>query len=81
MLCEGFCVNRKATLGSTVKPVEGGRGEERDSRMRGMRWMWGSNSVLVDGRKYLEKESIEGGGGGALLVHPENRTRKRCKTC
>lgn len=29
MLCEGFCVNWKATLGSTVKPVEGGRVEER----------------------------------------------------
>lgn len=76
MLCEGFCVNRKATLGSTVKPVEGGRGEERDSRMRGMRWMWGSNSVLVDGRKYLEKESIEGGGGGGPSRPPREQNKK-----
>lgn len=61
MLCEGFCVNWKATWGSTVKPVEGGRVKERDSWMRGTRWVWGFKVSEWTGGEVFGKREHTGG--------------------
>lgn len=48
-VCAWFCMARGPTLGPTVKPVEGGRGEEGETEWEmgwgGMRWVWGSARV------------------------------------